>query len=243
MKRRQSVSPEPKNQLFPADCSQIRQLSVETFRRGGGTRPDVLLIRQGSQMAVLKDQNACAKNFARIFGALLTFREARALRRLQGLSGIPDLICLPDNRSLLMSFVAATPVIQYQQDIDWNVYFQKLSLQIDSMHARGVAHGDLRSPGNVLIDLHGQPVLVDFVAAVCRGHRFNFIAGWFFRKFCEVDRSAVLKLKHRLAADQLTAHERFVLARPQGMLGRVARSLGVFIRNSSRQLFANDKTD
>ncbi|HAY46362.1 MAG TPA: hypothetical protein DCY55_08775 [Gammaproteobacteria bacterium] len=216
---------------------ELREHAVDVFRKGRGTRPDVLLVEVAGVRAVLKDQNACDRWFAMFVGPLLAWREARALGRLKGVSGIPELLARPDSRSILIEFVDAVEAKSYPHMDDWRTWFDKLERLIQTMHEAGIAHGDLRSPGNILIDSNAEPVLVDFVAASGEGSRWNFIANSVYRGLCAVDESAVLKLKSRVAPDLLPDPE--ASTHVGGKPGLVLRTIGQTVRRLSRILFTS----
>lgn len=209
--------------------------TIEVLRRGGGSRPDVARVRYKEGEAILKDQNGCDAAFARMLGSLLAGREARALERLRGLPGVPAVLARPDRRSILMEYIPAVPLTRAGHD-DWPGFFEALERLLEEMHARGVAHCDLRSPNNTLVDTEGRPVLVDFVANFQRGASWNLLSTWIFGLFCEVDRRAVLKLKSIVAPELLGPEERQLLQHRPG-LPRAIRRLGMTIRTIARRLF------
>ena len=219
----------------PTDLHALRAGTLEIIRRGGGSRPDVLRVRYGEAQAILKDQNGCDAAFARLLGPLLAHREAKALDALRGLAGIPVLLARPDRRSILMAHLAATPIGRASHP-DWPAFFTALENLLDAMHDRGVAHCDLRSPDNTLVDESGKPVLVDFVASVRRGGAWNPIGRWIFHLFCGVDEKAVIKLKSIVAPELIAPAERDLLEHGP-ILHRVLRGVGIGIRNLTRKLF------
>lgn len=213
----------------------LRAGTVEVLRRGGGSRPDVLRVRCGDADAILKDQNGCDTVFARLLGPLLAWREARSLRRLQGVAGVPALIDRPDSRSLLMEYIPAVPITRASH-ADWPAFFAALDRLLDAMHQRGVAHCDLRSPNNTLVSDAGDPVLVDFVASVHDARSWNPVGRRLFGLFCGVDRKAVIKLKSIVAPELVTEAERPLLEHRIPM-HRALRRTGIVIRNVTRKLF------
>lgn len=220
---------------MPADLNTLRAHTVEVMRRGGGSRPDVLRVRHHDADAVLKDQNRCDAAFARLLGPLLAWREARSLDRLRGLAGIPALQGRPDKRSLLMEYIPAVPITE-SSHADWPAFFTALERLLDAMHARGVAHCDLRSPNNTLVSEAGDPVLVDFVASVHQGRPWNPAGRWLFARFCRVDRKAVIKLKS-IVAPELVADDEQPLLEHRAAAHRALRRIGIAIRNAARRLF------
>lgn len=218
-----------------SDLKQLRAGTVEVLRRGGGSRPDVLRVRHDDTDSILKDQNGCDAAFARLLGPVLAWREARALRRLHGVVGVPELLGRPDSRSVLMEYIPAAPITQASHD-DWPAFFAALERMLDAVHDRGVAHCDLRSPNNTLVSDAGDPVLVDFVASVRRGRPWNPVGRWLFGLFCRVDRKAVIKLKSIVAPELVTDDERPLL-KHRAPAHRALRRIGIAIRNATRRLF------
>lgn len=220
---------------MPADLNTLRAHTVEVMRRGGGSRPDVLRVRHDDGDAILKDQNGCDAAFARLLGPLLAWREARSLHRLHGIAGIPALRGRPDRRSVLIEYIPAVPITRAAH-ADWPVFFTALERLLDTMHDRGVAHCDLRSPNNTLVSEAGDPVLVDFVASVHQGRPWNPAGRWLFALFCRVDRKAVIKLKSIVAPELVTEAERPLLEH-RAPAHRALRRTGIVVRNVTRQLF------
>jgi serine/threonine protein kinase len=100
------------------------------------------------------------------------------------------------------------------------MFFVELSRAIERLHARGVAHLDLRQRRNVLIDGRGRPVLVDFAAAIVS--RTGSPLRLAFPLFRAIDRGAVLKHRRLLAPSGLSERERRA-DRFFGALGRLWR--------------------
>ena len=219
--------------------AELRKQATTSYRQAHGSRPDVLLIEIDDEQVVLKDFSHSDRGFRHLIGPLLVFREVRSLKRLNGLTGIPRLIRRVNRYAFLTEAIDATPASQLRNCDCPQSFFDNLHGLLDSMHARGVAHGDLRSSGNTLIDKQQQPWLVDFVASVHRGSRWNLPARWIFSQFVKVDHSAVLKLKKRLSPNLLTSEENAILNDPHGLIEKLARQTGKGTRKLTRQLFTS----
>ena len=219
--------------------SELREHATTVFRKGGGSRPDVLLIEIEGQRAVLKDQAGADKWFASLIGPILNWRECKALRKLESLDCIPDLLAVPDRRSFLMTYHQSEQITHLSTTTpDWPVFFDKLTDAIEQVHQQGVAHNDLRNPTNTLVTAGGQPILVDLVACFCQGQRWNFLNQWLFTKFCQVDRSAITKLKRKVAPELLNSDD----IEPEQIAGKTGfaiKGLGQLIRKLSRKLFTS----
>lgn len=216
---------------------QLREHATTTFRAGGGSRPDVLLIEIDGHKAVLKDQAGADSAFATLVGPILNWRECKALNKLAHIDCIPDLLSRPSARSFLMSYHQSEQITRLQNaQPEWPAFFEKLTEAITQIHAAGVAHNDLRNPTNTLVTPKGEPILVDLVACFCRGQAWNIPNRWLFDKFTQVDLSAITKIKTRVAPD-LVGSEDVVAEEIAGKAGMVVKGLGQWIRRISRKLF------
>jgi hypothetical protein len=216
---------------------QLRAHATQTFREGGGSRPDVLLIEIDGQRAVLKDQSAADKMFALLVGPILNWRECKALKKLSDVSCVPDLLGKPTSRSFLMTYHQSEQITKLQHyQPEWPEFFEKLRAAIDEIHRAGVAHNDLRNPTNTLVTPNGEPILVDLVACFCRGQSWNLPNQWMFSKFAQVDLSAITKIKGKVAKELITDTD-IVAEDIAGRPGMAIKSLGQLIRRISRRLF------
>jgi len=216
---------------------QLRENAIQTFREGGGSRPDVLLIEVDGERAVLKDQGGGDKLFALIVGPILNWRECKALRKLATVSCVPDLLYTPSCRSFLMSYHQSEQVTRLDKFTpEWPVFFEKLKRSIAEIHAAGVAHNDLRNPTNTLVTPNGEPILVDLVACFCQGHSWNLPNQWLFNKFCQVDFSAITKIKKRVSPE-LVNDDDIESKEIAGSFGMAAKRLGQYIRKISGLFF------
>src|SRR5947209_20521687 len=70
------------------EATAANALSVQVIRHGGWAKPDIKSVVHGDDRAILKDFSD--KSWpVRLLGRHQVLREMRALRRLQGLAGIP----------------------------------------------------------------------------------------------------------------------------------------------------------
>ena len=136
-----------------------------------------------------------------------------------------------------MSYHDSEPITRLTNlEPNWVEFFLRLQQAIDEIHAAGVAHNDLRNPTNTLVTADGEPILVDLVACFCKGRSWNKPNQWLFKKFAQVDRSAITKLKTKVAPECLGDNE----VNPEdiaGKAGLAAKGLGQWIRRASRKLF------
>ena len=209
---------------------------VDTLREGGGTRARVLRVNLGDRHAVLKDHAGCDPLFSLLLGPILARRECKALKCLSSVDGVPLLIGRNGSRALLMEWFSASPFKTLQRDTEfWKLFFISLEQRLFEIHKAGVAHCDLRSLNNVLVNSNGEACIVDFVACFFEGQRWNLLSRAVFRRFCRADEDAVLKLKQQVAPE-LLSDEQWSRIGHVGWFARGARNTGKLIRRLSRIL-------
>lgn len=186
---------------FPAS------LTVTVLKRGGWGKADVLRLQHEAGEAVLKDFSSKAAP-VRWFGRRQLRRERRALKRLQGLCGVPAFLGEVPPCGLLMARVEGEPITRWRAKPPDQIapMVERLSALVDRMHARGVAHLDLRKRDNILIGPDGWPSVIDFNASICFAPG-TVGARVVFPILRRVDRAAVLKWKSFLLPQGLTPEE------------------------------------
>ena len=139
-------------------------------------------------------------------GKRLCRREARALARLDGLTGTPRLI--EENATgLRREWIEGRPMqVARPRNAD---YYRAARRLVSALHRRGVAHNDLAKETNWLVTPTGQPAIVDFQLALVSQRR-----GRLFRSLAREDLRHLLKHKRGYCPECLTARERRILARP-----------------------------
>jgi RIO-like serine/threonine protein kinase len=225
------------NPLLESSLPELHAHAVKVFRRGEGSRPQVALIEVDGARAVLKDYSYSDPRFRRMVSPLLVWREALALTRLAGQRGVPRLLRCFGRKALLIEYLPGEAVKGMARGSLPTEFFERFYRLVDEIHARGVAHCDLRSEGNILLTAAGEPCFVDFVAHLGRGPWWNPIQRWAFRRLCQADRVAVARLKRTHQPQQLTDDEKLWLARDRNTpFERGARVLGRGIRDLSRRM-------
>lgn len=216
--------------------AQLHAHARHYYKQGGATEPEVALVEIAGDKAILKDYGRTPGWFGRWLAPLLIWREATALEQLDGLPGIPRLYRRLDRRAVLMEYLPAQAWNKMRPE---DASYARLAELIAAMHARGVAHCDMRAPSNILVTADGGPCIVDFVARVRRGGDWNLPWNWLFARFCAADDSALIKLKQRYAEHLLTSSERETLGQ-RGVLERMARWVGANTRRLTRYFVGRD---
>ena len=124
--------------------------------------------RDDASDLVVKDYSHCPKPLQLTIGRLFIAREARALARLQGIDGIVPKSCRLNPLMLAYPYIEGTPLrtlLKRRQSVPAE-FFQDLERLVRQVHARDVAHLDLRNLGNILYGKDGRPYCIDFQSAL-----------------------------------------------------------------------------
>ena len=184
----------------------LRRLPVRPFRAGAGYKADLFLYEASDGPILVKDYGG-KSGIWRHLGALGTRQEARALRALGDVDGVPRFLGRPDRHCVAMSFVPGRRARKADPELRGNEAFVRdLQRLVEQMHARGVVHLDLKHRSNLLVSGQGKPVVLDFESAVC----FNpdgVLGRLLVRMLGSVDRLAVLNWKRRLCPHAFSASQ------------------------------------
>jgi serine/threonine protein kinase len=122
-------------------------------------------------------------------------REYHAYQRVRGVPGFPTCHGFFDQRWLVLEYVVGTP-FRESALADREQFFARLLEIIQAMHARGVAHGDLKRKDNLLVDPSGHPVVMDLGAATLRQSGWHPLHHRLFEFMRQTDLNAWIKLKY-----------------------------------------------
>ena len=148
---------------------------------------------------------AAASPWVRVVARAVARREARALRALADLDGVPKL--LSESRDAIeRSYLDGAPM-QEARPTD-PAFFRAARRLLLAIHARGVTHNDLAKEPNWIVTTTGAPAIVDFQLAI---HSTKH--GKLFRLLAWEDLRHLLKHKRMYCPQALTPVERRVLAR------------------------------
>ena len=136
----------------------------------------------------------------------LARREARALRRVAGLPGTPQLLRW-DGRRLDRSYMDGAAMDQRPPRGDV-AYFHAARRLLLELHRRGIAHNDLAKEANWLVREDGSPAIIDFQLASLGHPRSRWL-----RLLMREDLRHLLKHKRTYCRDALTPVERRLLRR------------------------------
>jgi hypothetical protein len=170
-----------------------------------GSCGDIVLATHGGRACIVRDTTA-ARPGCRWLARLLARREAAALRRLEGIAGVPALIGTSRD-GLIRDYIEGQPMQTYRPDS--RAWFRDALRLLRHLHRAGVAHNDLAKEANWICRTDGGAALVDFQLASCFGQRSRR-----FRRLAREDLRHLLKHKACYLPAALTRRQRALLARP-----------------------------
>jgi predicted Ser/Thr protein kinase len=186
---------------FPAD------VRVTVLKRGPWFKADILRFQHAGGALILKDFSSKSR-LMRWFGRRQLKREQRALERLQGIDGFPRVLGEILPCALLLEPMRGGAITRFRRRTaeDKAPLLDRLDRLIQAMHARGVAHLDLRKRDNILVTEAGEPSIIDFNASIAF-EPGSIAARLFFPFLRGVDRGALLKWRHFLLPERLSETE------------------------------------
>ena len=175
---------------------------IRTLKQDLFGRVDLCRLMDGT--LVVRRDTTRARWWTRWLARRLAAREARALRTLEGLAGVPRLL-MWQHGVLIRSWIEGEPM-QVARPVQADYYREARSL-IRAMHRRGVAHNDLAKEPNWLVTPEGYPAVVDYQLATVRGR-----PGRLFRLQAREDLRHLLKHKRTYRPESLSLTDRRILA-------------------------------
>jgi len=122
-------------------------------------------------------------------------REYRAYCRIADVPGFPRCLGLFGGCHLALEYVDGA-LLRHAVPADPEAFFDRLRDAITAMHARGVAHGDLKSRQNVMVAGDGQPIIIDLGTAVVRKPGWHPLNRRLFEYLRQIDLNGWVKLKY-----------------------------------------------
>ncbi len=169
-------------------------------------------------------------------------REKRMYLKLSDIRGIPACLGMTAD-GLLLEAVDGRPLSDYRKGQISIAFLDDIDRLIADIHARGVAHSDLKKRDNILVveptpppTAHGVgqeqiPFIIDFGAAFEKGHPL-------FETFKRIDLAAAAKLRAHHQPDSLKPEQHHLLVNPT-WAERLSRFLIHSVRDPFRAVFGN----
>ncbi len=209
---------------------RLERTARETLRSRGWNASLWTATFDGREV-IVKDVRSSRWLYRYTVGRLLLAHEGAIYQRLSGCGFVPRILGWLDVDAFVLERVPATNLGEHLPPLLRPEFYDRLRACVARLHAEGIVHLDLRSRRNILVTADGQPMLIDFASAVYIGR------SWISRRLLVplvacIDRSAILKFRHRDFPELLTRAERMSYAfyRVGHLLwpfGRLWRALGL----------------
>jgi len=187
--------------MKPFDRAALVTAERQLLRNGRFANARVERVRIDGTDWIFKDFASRAFLVRHTVGRFLLGREVRALRRLEGLRGIPSQAFRVDGSSMAARFVPGRALADIPNGPVASDYLVALEALLRQVHARGLVHLDTRGGGNLLIGPDGSPGIIDFQAALSTRWMPRSLRRWLE----DMDMSGVYKKWQRWQPDTLGA--------------------------------------
>lgn len=198
------------------------------MNKGRFANATVRLCRAGGVAWVVKDFSPKSWVIKNLVGRPALRHELKALQKLQGLVGVPQNAYQVDAYAIAYHHMPGRVLAKCPRGEYAPTYFPALEKLVQDMHARGIAHLDIRYMHNVLVCDDGSPALIDFQTAV----NLPTYMKWLSRRLQRVDISGVYKHWLKRSPETLDEERRLKLEKQNawrkywiisGYLGRRSR--------------------
>ncbi len=179
-------------------------LATNSHSLASGYQGQALIYRDAENERVIKVPHG--RGLLRWFRVRMLQHEFAVYQKLEHLSIVPKCYGLLDNQYLILQYINGLPIRQ-TRPVDEEDYFAQLFQAIIQMHARGVAHMDLKKKDNLLVVDGRTPCLIDFGAAVIRNSGFHPFNHWRYRLAVRFDFNAWIKHKYHDRIEEISAQD------------------------------------
>lgn len=188
-----------------------RESSMPAFLTDAVLKRDVFSETQKGHMAgdpatpVIRRIVTASPRWSRPVAWFLAKREIRALERVKGLTGAPNIL-ETDRHGLFRSWSEGTPLhLARPASPEW---YRDAHRLLRELRRRGITHNDLAKPQNWLMTPEGLAAVIDFQLASL--HRRK---NWLFRLMAYEDFRHLLKQRKAFAPELMTPTARRILKR------------------------------
>jgi len=190
---------------------ELPHQTLRTIHTGKGFQSSVYEVDWKGTRAAVKDFSKLPPLFRFFIAPVLVKREVKALQHLDGTPGIPRFLGQIDRLSFAIEFIEGRPISGIHKGEMPPEVFGRMAKVVAAMHARGVAHGDLKRRSNLLLTPQNEVFIIDFAASiVARGP----ISRKLMRAVAEVDDKSLPRLKKFVAPELLTEEDKWKLENP-----------------------------
>ena len=210
--------------------SDISKKQCGILRKPTSTRPVVYRIEENGVKAIVKDFSSNSYWFRNIAGRFLLWREKKAYKRLEGLTGVPALLGSIGGMALITEEIQGNDIgpVEIGKTLDEN-FFRNLKGLIDRFHDRGIAHCDLKRAPNIILGNDGNPYIIDWAASISKSEFRLFPLNLIYNRFLQDDLNAVTKIKLKYCPEDVLSEER-ILYTERSRAEKTIRSIRDWLR-------------
>ena len=171
-----------------------------------GYQGQTLLYEDENNRYVIKVPHG--RGLARHFHRHMLRHEFEVYKKLGDFAGAPACYGLIDNQYLVLEFIDGR-TIRTKRPLDEDEFHAKLFDHIKNMHAKSVAHMDLKRKDNLLVTTDESPCILDFGAAVIKKQGFHPFNQYHYQVAKQFDYNAWIKHKyHDRSTDEISMYDR-----------------------------------
>lgn len=189
--------------------NDIAKKQCGILRKPTSTRPVIWRIEENGVKAIVKDFSLNSFWFRNIAGRFLVWREKKAYKKLEGLSGVPSLFGSIGGVALIIEEIQGTDLgnMDVSKKLD-DKFFSDLKGLIDSFHDRGIAHCDLKRAPNIIIGNDGNIFIIDWAASISKSELSFFPLNLIYKRFLQDDLNAITKIKLKWRTESVNPDEK-----------------------------------
>ena len=217
--------------------ADIPKKNCGILRKHTGTRPVIWRIEENGIKAIVKDFSFNNFWFRNIFGRFLIWREKKAYKIIEGLSGVPAFFGSLGGIALIIEEIQGTDIggIEVIGTTLDEKFFRDLKKLIDRFHDRGIAHCDLKRTPNILFGDDGNPYIIDWAASISISEFRFFPLNLIYERFLQDDLNAVTKIKMRCCPENVSLEERLRYTE-QSSVEKVVRTIRDWLRDFLKKI-------
>ncbi|HET9679739.1 MAG TPA: hypothetical protein VFP95_04145 [Gammaproteobacteria bacterium] len=186
------------------------RLREETRWQTASHQSAVHLVEHEGQRYVVKTPHG--RGIRHWLTAWLIRREYTIYQHLCDVTGIPPCYGLTPEGWLVLGFVPAHS-FRGNPPANRSHYFAELRALLQTLHAHGVAHGDLKNKDNLMIAENSTPFIIDFGIAMRWRPGFHPLNHFLFRLARRLDYSAWAKHKYRGRSETVAEEDKAFMRR------------------------------
>jgi len=197
--------------LQDLDEAALKQWIEQSIATGSnvlaaGYQGQTLLYEDANNRFVIKIPHG--GGLVRYFHQRMLRHEYEVYKKLGDFDGAPACYGLIDDQYLVLEFIEGR-TIRTKRPLDEEEFHARLFNQIKKMHAKSVAHMDLKRKDNLFVKTDESPCILDFGAAVIKKRGFHPFNQYHYKIAKQFDYNAWIKHKyHDCSPDEISMHDR-----------------------------------